>query len=187
MLERLGGVLPKGYWYEPCAGEGAIIQAAKHHGLEDVTWCANEIREDAIPVLKKFVSDDLISLGSCLDPTVGADNPAVVITNPPFSIAWEMLQTSLRRWHMSHIVLLLRLNFLGSVTRHPFMSKFPPDTYILPNRPDFKGKGKTDSIEYAWMHWAPAPRKREFGRLQVLDLTPLEERRSSMSMITFPQ
>lgn len=187
LLERLGDRLPKGYWYEPCAGEGAIIQAAQHHGLEGVTWCANELREESLPVLQKFVSDDLISIGNCLDPSVGARNPDVIITNPPFSLAWDILHTSLRRWPRSHLVLLLRLNFWGSDDRHSFMKQFPPDTYVLPNRPDFRGQGKTDSIEYAWMHWGPSPRAREAGQIAVLDSTPLEERRSSMSMITFPE
>jgi hypothetical protein len=186
-LERKAKELPKGLWYEPCAGEGAIVQAAELFGLEGVEWWANELRKDAAPMLEKFVPKARVSYENCLLPEVGPAEPDVIITNPPFAIAWEILHTSLRRWPNAHLILLLRLNFWGSVERSDFMQKFPPDTYILPNRPDFKGQGKTDSIEYAWMHWEPSPRARDFGRIALLDTTPLEERRSSMSLITFPE
>jgi hypothetical protein len=85
------------------------------------------------------------------------------------------------------VVLLLRLNFWGSAGRQGFLEQFPPDTYVLPNRPDFKGQGKTDSPEYAWMIWPPGKRRRSSGKIRVLDTTPLEERRSSMASIVFPE
>lgn len=189
LLEKAG--LPRnGIWYEPCAGEGAIIHAVQTFpGTEGIEWYANEWREEAAPALKRYLPSKRTTFGDYLDPALKTPNPddvRVVITNPPFRIAYEVLQVSLTRFRNAYVVLLLRLNFWGSAQRQPFMSKYPPDTYSLPNRPDFKGQGKTDSPEYAWMQWPSGHRQREYGAIRVLDATPLEERRSSMSQIIFP-
>jgi hypothetical protein len=93
----------------------------------------------------------------------------VVITNPPYNQALEFVRASLR-WGKV-VVMLLRLNWIASQKRHAFVREHPPDVYVLPNRPSFTGKG-TDSIEYAWFVWGQGG-----GRIDVLGLTPLEERR----------
>ena len=71
------------------------------------------------------------------------------------------------------VVLLLRLNFLGTRGRAAFMRRHPPAVYVLPDRPSFTGKG-TDSIEYAWFVW---PReRREAGTIRVLATTDKDQR-----------
>ena len=192
--------LPGGIWYEPCAGEGAIIQAVKLSLVQPggcdagmshtpVKWYANELREDAEPLLKKWVSPELTTFGDYLDEalkTPPSEEVRVVITNPPFRIAYEVLQRSLAGFPNAHVALLLRLNFWGSVKRRRFLATFPADTYVMPNRPDFIGHGKTDSPEYAWFVWPPSPRRREAGIIKVLGETSLEERRKSNQTIVYP-
>jgi hypothetical protein len=51
-----------------------------------------------------------------------------------------------------------------------------PDVYVLPNRPSYEATGRTDSIEYAWMHWKKNI-KRDFATVRILAVTPLAERR----------
>ena len=52
------------------------------------------------------------------------------------------------------VIMLLRINFLGSQKRYDFWQQFPPDgLFILSKRPSFTGKG-TDSIDYAWFVWS---------------------------------
>jgi len=97
----------------------------------------------------------------------------LAITNPPFRHAMEVVQWCLA--HAERSVLLLRLNFLGSVKRAPFLREHTPDVYVLPNRPSFTGRG-TDSVEYAWFDWDR--RRNRPAQVQVLPLTPANERRS---------
>ena len=178
-IERLQ--LPaSGIWYEPCAGEGAIIQAMNVR-KEYRRWWANEIRAEENPKLRMVTPrDGGVCIGDILDPTTPLpprSDVSVIITNPPYRIAWELLHKMLREFPHAHIALLLRVNFYASKARHGFMSKYAPDIYVLPNRPGFKKWGKTDSPEYGWFYWGPSPRARERGFHELLDLTSLEERK----------
>ena len=110
-------------------------------------------------------------------------NCDLIVTNPPFSLALEFLEKSLKE--AKTVVYLLRLNFLGSQKRKEFWQKNPPShLFTLSERPCFsafcKGnkklkikscgrsypkdtKGKcecsgtigngTDATEYAWFVW----------------------------------
>lgn len=76
----------------------------------------------------------------------------LIITNPPFSLAIEFLQKSLRE--ADTVIYLLRLNFLGSQKRRAFwQANRPSHVLVLAERPSFTGDGKTDSIDYAWFCW----------------------------------
>ena len=113
---------------EPCKGDGAILNLIP----DGITKHYAEIRE-GIDYLKYIYKVDLI------------------VTNPPFSIALEFLQKSLRE--SKTVVYLLRLNFLGSQKRKQFWTDNPPThTFVLSKRPSFTGKG-TDATEYAWFVW----------------------------------
>lgn len=76
----------------------------------------------------------------------------LIVTNPPFSLALEFLQKSLRE--SVTVCYLLRLNFLGSQKRKAFwQANRPSHVLVLSKRPCFTGDGHTDSIEYAWFCW----------------------------------
>lgn len=177
-LMNAGPDLPGGLWLEPCAGTGNIVDAVNAH-RSDVSWMLTEVLEEQCTVLRERYTAPILCQSS-LEPMALPGIPDVIITNPPFSLAWEMLNVWAALYPTSHIVLLLRLNFLGSAVRADLLTGYPPDVYVLPNRPSFVGaeivRGKTDSIEYAWMHWGPVPRAREYGRVKVLPVTPLEGR-----------
>ena len=180
LLERLS--LPTGgIWFEPCAGEGAIIEVARLYGSPQWrTWWANELRPEAELPLSKVVQGGHLTIADILDPATPLpprEDVTVIITNPAYRIAWELLHKMLREFPYAHIVLLLRVNFIASQHRYGFMSQYMPDLYVLPNRPGFKGWGKTDSPEYGWFHWGPSPRARKTGKIELLDLTSVEERR----------
>lgn len=176
-------------WYEPCAGDGAIIQAANSGGVVPKTWYANELREDMRGELERHVPPAAVTIGDYLGPVElpPRDDVSVVITNPPYRIAWEVLHKSLTEFPRSHVVLLLRLNFVASQVRHGFMTTYTPDIYVLPNRPSFRGRGKTDSPEYAWFVWGPAPRARTRGRIEVLALTSRAERCTPEAPTVYPE
>lgn len=152
--------LPDGAWLEPAVGDGAIVRAARTL-RSDLDWSGMDIREGAV---RGLPSTDFLTQKPPRYPWYD-----VVITNPPYNQALEFVKQSML--FGTTVVMLLRLNWIASKKRHAFVREHPPDIYVLPNRPSFTGKG-TDSIEYAWFVWGQGG-----GRLQVLDLTPLEERR----------
>ena len=79
----------------------------------------------------------------------------LIITNPPFGIAQEIIEHSFNFVNNSgYIVILQRLNFLGSKKRFAFWEKNKPyQIYVHHKRMSFTENGATDSIEYAHFVW----------------------------------
>ena len=82
----------------------------------------------------------------------------IIITNPPFNIAQQIIERALldvKEWW--YVIMLLRLNYFWSVWRFPFWKKnMPHSTYIHHKRMSFTDDWKTDSIEYmhcVWKRW----------------------------------
>jgi hypothetical protein len=164
--------LPPGDWVEPCAGHGDIISAFRNL-RGDINWTANEIRTDTRDKLEPMA--DEVHIGDFLS-WQPPKRYKVSASNPPFSLAMPVILKSLEiaDW----VVMLLRLNYVGSDVRNEFFQTMMPDVYVLPERPSFDGKG-TDSIEYAWFVWGPeGMRRRDKGYMQVLNGTPLEIRKA---------
>ncbi|MBT3224475.1 MAG: hypothetical protein HN348_35860 [Proteobacteria bacterium] len=121
--------LPGGVWVEPCAGDGAIIHAV-NAVRGDVEWQANELRKECRGDLCSAIGrPDRVHIGD-IDSFMPSPAPVVAITNPPFSAAMEVVNWC--RLHADITVLLLRLNFLASAQRAPFMRANAPDIYVLP-------------------------------------------------------
>lgn len=77
-----------------------------------------------------------------------------IITNPPYSEAIDFIKKALKDvMPGGQVIFLLRINFLGSLTRQNFWKMHPPShMYVLSKRPSFMKKG-TDATEYAWFVW----------------------------------
>lgn len=148
--------LPSGLWYEPACGAGAIFKAVNALRPE-LHWLLSDINPQLAQARKAdFLTHEMLC-------------PDVLITNPPYSLAFEFAKKAVRE--AVHTVLLLRLNWLASAKRAGWLREHTPDVYVLPNRPSFIN-GKTDSCEYAWMHWS----SNTSGKLTILNTTPKEER-----------
>ena len=116
--------------HEPCKGDGRIVSFLENKGIE-TSW--TEIQEGK----DYFEWDGEVDL---------------ILTNQPFSIAKEFIEHSMMC--STTVIMLLRINFLGSQARHDFWNQFPPDgLIILSKRPSFTGKG-TDATDYAWFVWS---------------------------------
>lgn len=78
----------------------------------------------------------------------------LIITNPPFNIALDIIEKALDDVRPGGIVVMLeKLNFFGSKERKPFWDKHLPEySFIHHKRMSFTGHG-TDSIEYCHMVW----------------------------------
>jgi hypothetical protein len=150
--------LPGGTWLEPACGDGAIVEAVKEI-RQDVCWTAFDIRE------RKLC---LGSVRDYLDRAIPVlERPAVIITNPPFSLAREFVERSFEVTD-GPVVMLLRLNWLASQKRAEFLREHAPDVYVLPRRPSFTGDKRTDACEYAWYIWS-SRMGRSHGVVRVLD------------------
>lgn len=91
------------------------------------------------------------------DLSTGADfltserKESCIITNPPFSIAFEFCVRAVDR--ANEVWMLLRLNFLASKKRSAWFKTHEPSAlFVLSSRPDFTGGGG-DSCDYAWFYW----------------------------------
>ena len=168
-------------WLEPCIGDGAIVRAVEEFmkgkdDLDDIEWTGCDIRRECeaqsgvAGIYGQPFTKDLLEQAGMLGALGGDEKFDVSISNPPFSVAMDIIENSLAVAHVT--IMLLRVNFLGSAERQPWFLKHKPDVYLLPNRPSFKGGGKTDSIEYAWFVWGLT----EGGHFYHLALTPKEER-----------
>lgn len=81
--------------------------------------------------------------------------PEIIFTNPPFNIAMDFVKKAIEDVkHGGYVIMLLRLNFLGSKVRNEWLRKnMPYEIYVHSKRICFSEDGKTDSIEYAHFVW----------------------------------
>lgn len=169
LLEKLE--LPEGKWLECCAGEGKIIHAV-NEVRKDVSWTAIEIRPECEGTIPGLTVGDFLEFD-----TPGFD---VIITNPPFKIAEQIIKHAIAQ-QPQFVAMLTRLNFLESDDRCAWLSTCMPDVYVLPNRPVFRrnseGKLSTDATAYGWLVWYPPALPNKVGCLKMLDPTPLEVRK----------
>lgn len=168
---------PGGKWLEPGAGDGAIIRAV-YEVRSDVFWTALELREECRGDLIQVVGPGKVLIENYVEPPADsllAKDYDVAMGNPPYRLAAPFIERSLEI--ASVVALLLRVNYLASEKRNSFMRSRTPDTYILPNRPSFRGKG-TDSPEYGWFIWTQQ-KSETVGRLRILKTTPLAIRKDA--------
>lgn len=175
-----GGVL-----LEPCVGQGAIVNACVGAGVPNI-WHAVELA--GAPYLEHVRPAFFWGGQDFLTWTPPEDlrraRYAAVITNPPYSLAMDFLLRSMQ--FADEVAMLLRLNFLGSETRQPWLQFHAPDVYVLPNRPSFvvghgRRKGSNDSCEYGWLVWQREVRR--CGQTRILNLTPRSVRAAHREQI----
>ncbi len=79
----------------------------------------------------------------------------LIITNPPFALADQIVQKALSEVRPGgFVVMLLRLNYFGGQKRRPFWRKhMPKHVLVHPRRISFTDDGRTDSIEYMHACW----------------------------------
>ena len=161
-----------GVWLDPCAGEGALVKATQQLH-PDVHWKAIELREECREDLSYIPLCDVQIADFLSDACMATEVADVVLMNPPYRLAQEFIIKAMTR--AKYVVVLLRLNFLGSETRAEWLRTWAPDVYVLPNRPRFRNSPGTDSIEYAWMVWDSGKPQSE-GKIKVLPVTSKAER-----------
>jgi hypothetical protein len=117
--------------WEPAAGDFRLVKKMREYELDaDGT--------DIVPDGQDFLQDRTPRF--------------CIVTNPPYSLAFEFCQHSVEQ--AKHTFLLLRLNCLASAKRKAWFCQHEPALFVLSKRPSFVNGG-TDSADYGWYYWGP--------------------------------
>ncbi len=137
---------------DPCAGwddtnDMSYPAVLFEYGANDSKIITNDIREDSPAT---FHEDFLQAQFK--------DFYDIVITNPPFNIAQDIIKTALKvckEWW--YVIMLLRLNYFWWKVRQEFWKEnMPIRAYVHNRRMSFTPDWKTDSVEYmhcVWRKW----------------------------------
>lgn len=134
----------------------------KHHHFNGVIWeCAcgdGRMSEVLEQNGYQVISTDLVDRGyikriprniDFLLENTYFDN---IVTNPPFSLAFEFMEQGLRL-AKECLALLLPIRYLTGKKRAELYKKHPPTKVIvIPNKVDFIGNGNP-VMEFAWFVW----------------------------------
>lgn len=134
-------------WLDPCAGGDTSHPMSYPTVLEDtfgVTPETIDIRPDSLAETKADYLTTKLKY-----------KPNIIITNPPFYLAKEIIIKALEDVaENGFVIMLLRLNFFGSKERKKFFEKYMPiRAYVHSRRFSFTNGKKTDSIEYMHAVW----------------------------------
>jgi hypothetical protein len=150
---------------EPCAGEGAISRVARE-AIPNAHITAVDIRNTGAQTLVgSFDATQPLDLGQDFD---------LLITNPPFDVAHEIIQA--QRNAATLQVYLLRSSFLEGDRVEAYRNDMP-DVYLMPERPNFIAsekcigrpvtkKNPIESLACGWAEKMPisTPKMRECPR-----------------------
>ena len=158
---------------DPCAGgsEGAICnipmsypQVLGEFGFSSIDTI--DIRQDSLAAVKAdYLKTDC------------RGKYDLIISNPPFQLALQIIEKALddvrsENGKIGHVIMLQRLNFLGSQARKPFFQKNMPEAvFVHSKRIKFtqpSGKSGTDSIEYAHYVWSKNGKARKSSFLMLV-------------------
>lgn len=158
-----------------CKDEWIDLSSQKHLILDPCAWW-DEVNDMSYPaVLFEYGADD----NKIVTNDIREDSPAkynfnfknntlsqenkikqfdIIITNPPFNIAQDIINNSLRHCkEWGYVIMLLRLNYFGWKVRQNFWKKsLPIRAYVHNRRMSFTPDWKTDSVEYmhcVWKKW----------------------------------
>lgn len=145
--------------HEPCCGDGRMVKVLKAEGYHVI---ASDIKDYGYRPMR---------IRSVFDWPVMAN----VVTNPPYSIAEDIIDHCLNITGYK-VCMLLRLNFLESAGRyHRFWKKRPPARiYVVSQRTSMmpaimRANGRmraTNSISYAWFVWEKGMHRTELRWLR---------------------
>jgi len=125
--------------WEPCGRGGAIAKELDGAGFATI---ASDLVADPANLVAQ---QDLLLCRQALSP--------VVVTNPPFALAAEMIRHLLNDLGCTYVAMLLKSSFWHAEVRTGLWRQWTPARiYALNWRPDFLGKGNP-TMEVIWCVW----------------------------------
>lgn len=135
---------------DPFAGDGAILRQLAKMGCSQLhAWELDSAHDPALSQTPHLKS---LRYGDTLERV--PDGDITVVTNPPYSKAYEAVKHFVHTHPVSVAAFLLPLRFMQAKSRASLLASIPPSfVFVLPDRPDFKGDGKSADIGYGWIVW----------------------------------
>ena len=147
---------------DPCSGGDenhpmSYPEALKRCGYTNIDTI--DIREDSLANIK----------GNYLEMDC-KDKYNIIITNPPFNLAREIIEKALDDVQEDgFVIMLVRLNFFGGkLRRDMWENHMPKYSFVYNKRLSFTDDNKTDSIEYQHLIWQKGHYP-DFTQLRVID------------------
>ena len=139
--------------FEPCVGNGAILKPLKeYYGFYNSNSSPKIITNDIQKGLGDYNLDaaDYQVWRSCWKDLA----PDLIITNPPYNQAFDILKNA-QKHARAGVILLLRLSFLEPTKKRGKWLQTHPPTFMRvygSPRPKFT-EPSTDTVTTAWMGW----------------------------------
>lgn len=145
---------------EPCVGGGALVDGlARHWYLTDMDVITGDVRD---------VGADWRGDWCASSPEWHFNRPVkyrladagLVVSNPPFSLAMEIVQASWRHCPAAFVAMLLPARWYSpTAKRGQWLRAHNPDRINIGRceffRPDGSSAGDGDSTDYEWYVWGP--------------------------------
>jgi hypothetical protein len=136
-----------GFVWEPCAGDGSLVARL----LERRPTIEPILTVDIDPRKQAMVTADMTLGQSWRDLMNTYGRPEWVVTNPPFSDAYAILQLALSVATVG-VAFLSRLSFVEPTKqRGPWLVEHPHDQRIVLERWSYTGNGRTDASTTEWL------------------------------------
>lgn len=150
-LKRHGWLFEDHRIYEPCAGDGAIVDVLQDRNLRTIF---SDIRQEAVGPSYNFLADD-----DRIDAFL--DEADWVITNPPYQTESGDALDFVERARLAgkHCAFLLRESFIEPTwERGAYFKMDPPEQLLVLPRVDYNGPGGGDgnSETSIWFIWQGA-------------------------------
>ncbi len=137
--------------WEPCAGRGNITRVLEEYGIK--TYSTDLVDRNCENIQGNI---DFLEQTKLWSPEIDT-----IITNPPFSLAEDMVQTSMimEGKNFKYVIMFLRLTFLEGKNRFHLFKKYPPyQIYVHSARQGCSKTGEIDfqnggACAYAWFVW----------------------------------
>lgn len=170
LKELLHGIDKPIIW-EPCAGNGRITRVLKHFFPDAIIYSSD---------IGEFDGLDGCGVDFLTAQETRHGRPHLIISNPPFFLAQEIIQHAQELvMEGGHVIMLERLNFLGTKKREPWLRRNPPSSSISPRRASFLPTRQCDSIEYGWFEFLSELASRfqlpDFGEMRLMNTMACHE------------
>ena len=143
-----------GNFLEPCVGGGHIVEVIKqYYPNEDIFY---------MDIVDRGYEDTLVD--NFLEHDFKGQKFDNIITNPPYSLAQEFLEKSMKIIDKNgKVAMFLKIQFLEGVKRKDIFKKYPPKyIYVFTKRQnpwrngsavDEKGKPWSSTMCFSWFVW----------------------------------
>ena len=143
-----------GDFLEPCVGGGHIIEVIKQYYPNKDICCMD--------IVDRGYEDTLVD--NFLEHDFKGQKFNNIITNPPYSLAQEFLEKSMKIIDKNgKVAMFLKIQFLEGIKRKEMFKKYPPKyIYVFTKRQnpwrngksvDEKGKPWSSTMCFAWFIW----------------------------------